>query len=160
MKCVHEMTCMHDTTYAKSRNDVIPPHHTYQTHACMHATLPLLTFWICCANSRVGARMSACTLLSLRSICWRTEMENVAVLPVPDCACAMVSRPDKMGIIPGGVEMEHQHHIYRISTSHACMHSLTCTPYNRCTPRSHPLRRVRCVCVFVHVGELCYVPRC
>jgi hypothetical protein len=37
--------------------------------------------------------MSAWQALTLESIFWRVEMEKVAVLPVPDCACAMTSWP-------------------------------------------------------------------
>ena len=38
--------------------------------------------------------------MSFWSICCSTEMEKVAVLPVPDCACAMVSWSASMGMIP------------------------------------------------------------
>ena len=57
------------------------------------------TFWICWANSLVGAKMSAWHSRMLVSICWRIEIENVAVFPVPDWACAITSRPWIQGII-------------------------------------------------------------
>ena len=41
----------------------------------------------------MGARISAWQALTLESIFWRVEMEKVAVLPVPDWACAMTSLP-------------------------------------------------------------------
>ena len=50
------------------------------------------TLWICCANSRVGASTKTWHCGSLASNRCREAMENVAVLPVPDCAWAIVSR--------------------------------------------------------------------
>ena len=53
----------------------------------------LHTFWICCANSRVGAKTSAWHSLASMSICCNNEMAKVAVLPVPDWAWAITSWP-------------------------------------------------------------------
>ncbi|KAE9539332.1 hypothetical protein AGLY_004584 [Aphis glycines] len=47
----------------------------YPAYACHHEP-----------NSRVGAKISAWHSFKLVSICWRIEMEKVAVLPVPDWA--------------------------------------------------------------------------
>jgi hypothetical protein len=41
----------------------------------------------------VGARIRAWQALMLGSIFWRTEIEKVAVLPVPDWAWAITSLP-------------------------------------------------------------------
>jgi hypothetical protein len=59
-----------------------------------------MTFWIWFASSRVGARHSAWVSRRLVSMLWRIEMEKVAVLPVPDCACAIVSWPFRTGRMP------------------------------------------------------------
>ena len=48
--------------------------------------LHLVTFCICTASSLVGERIRACVSLSWMSTFWRTEMEKVAVFPVPDWA--------------------------------------------------------------------------
>ena len=45
-----------------------------------------LTFCICTANSLVGDKTRACVSLTCVSSPCSMEMENVAVLPVPDCA--------------------------------------------------------------------------
>src|SRR5882757_4553434 len=59
----------------------------------MKSPIATTTFWICWANSRVGARIKAWHCLMLGSSFWRTEMEKVAVFPVPDWACAITSWP-------------------------------------------------------------------
>ena len=50
-----------------------------------------MTLLICWANSLVGARMTAWHWGDLGSISCKTPIENVAVLPVPDWAWAIVS---------------------------------------------------------------------
>lgn len=57
------------------------------------------TFWICKANSLVGDKHSTWVSLSWVSTDCNIAIENVAVLPVPDWACAMTSRPLIMGLI-------------------------------------------------------------
>jgi hypothetical protein len=60
----------------------------------------MITLWICWASSLVGARTNAWHCVLFGSISWRTPIENVAVLPVPDCACATVSVLLIRGSIP------------------------------------------------------------
>lgn len=48
----------------------------------------------CWANSLVGAKIKAWHSLRPVSIFCKIAMENVAVFPVPDCACAITSRPE------------------------------------------------------------------
>jgi len=43
--------------------------------------------------------MSICVSLTAVSSVCNADIENVAVFPVPDCACAITSRPDKIGPI-------------------------------------------------------------
>ena len=50
-----------------------------------------MTLWIWVASSRVGDRTRACVSRTDESIDWSIEMENVAVFPVPDCACRRAS---------------------------------------------------------------------
>ncbi len=45
---------------------------------------------ICLANSNVGARISACGDCIDGSIRDRIAKEKAAVLPVPDCDCAII----------------------------------------------------------------------
>lgn len=66
---------------------------------CILFIFSVLTLEIWTANSRVGERMSACGSRLEVSIDWSTPIENVAVLPVPDCAWAITSRPLIMGTI-------------------------------------------------------------
>ena len=60
--------------------------------------------WTCSASSRVGTRMSACTVLGghgarAAAIFCRSGRPNAAVLPVPVCAIAIRSRPpSRIGI--------------------------------------------------------------
>lgn len=56
-----------------------------------------MTFWICWASSRVGARTRAWHSRSEVSMRWRIEMAKVAVLPVPDWAWAITSRVLRTG---------------------------------------------------------------
>lgn len=58
-----------------------------------------LTFWICVASSRVGDKHSTWLSRTVVSNICRIAIENVAVLPVPDCACAITSLPFTMGFI-------------------------------------------------------------
>ena len=55
------------------------------------------TLEIWTASSRVGERMRAWVSREEVSMDCKTPMEKVAVLPVPDCACAITSRPLMMG---------------------------------------------------------------
>ena len=50
----------------------------------------------CWANSLVGAKIKAWHSLIFKSNCCKIAIENVAVLPVPDCAWAITSRPFKV----------------------------------------------------------------
>ena len=59
----------------------------------------LYTIAICWANSLVGARTNVWTSLIEVSITWRVPIAKVAVLPVPDWACAIVSLPWIIGKI-------------------------------------------------------------
>jgi len=59
-----------------------------------------MTLLICWANSLVGANMMAWHWGDFGSIRWRTPIEKVAVLPVPDWACAIVSLLLITGRIP------------------------------------------------------------
>lgn len=70
----------------------VPPMQAWHS-MFMKSPMATTTFWICWANSRVGARMRAWHALMLGSIFWRTEMEKVAVFPVPDWAWAITSLP-------------------------------------------------------------------
>ena len=45
-----------------------------------------MTDWIWVASSRVGERTRACVSRCVVLIVCNIEIENVAVLPVPDCA--------------------------------------------------------------------------
>lgn len=58
-----------------------------------------MTFCICTANSRVGDKHKTCVSLRDVSRLCNIEMEKVAVLPVPDWAWAITSRPLTMGLI-------------------------------------------------------------
>ena len=59
-----------------------------------------ITFLICWASYRVGARTSAWHCGDLGSISCSKPIEKVAVLPVPDCAWATVSFLEITGRIP------------------------------------------------------------
>ena len=62
----------------------------------VHPGIIVLT---CSASSRVGERVSACVSLEVVLTVCNTPMENTAVFPVPDCDCAMTSRPWMMGLM-------------------------------------------------------------
>ena len=49
----------------------------------------------CWANSLVGAKIKAWQSFTVKSSCCKIAIENVAVLPVPDCAWAITSFPKK-----------------------------------------------------------------
>lgn len=51
------------------------------------------------ANSRVGDNINTCVSRSVVSRDCSMEIENVAVLPVPDWACAITSLPFTIGRI-------------------------------------------------------------
>lgn len=57
-----------------------------------------MTLSVCVASSLVGDSISACTSWTLVSMTWHTEREIMEVLPVPDWAWAMTSRPVMMGM--------------------------------------------------------------
>ena len=85
-------TCTPSARRAASSRTAVPPMQAMHS-APMCALSARTTFWICWASSRVGARISACVSFLLVSIFCSTEMAKVAVLPVPDCACAITSWP-------------------------------------------------------------------
>lgn len=58
----------------------------FKTTQAMHRNFSCITFWICCASSRVGDKTRAWVSRSCVSIICSTDIEKVAVLPVPDCA--------------------------------------------------------------------------
>lgn len=58
-----------------------------------------MTFWICVANSLVGESINTWVSRSVVSSDCRIDIEKVAVLPVPDCAWAITSRPLTIGMI-------------------------------------------------------------
>ncbi len=78
-------TCGPAWRAAISSRTLVPPIHAWQS-IDMKSPMATTTFWICCASSRVGARMRAWQALTLGSSFCKTEMEKVAVFPVPDCA--------------------------------------------------------------------------
>jgi hypothetical protein len=59
-----------------------------------------ITLLICWANSRVGASTIDWHCGDLGSMSWRMPIEKVAVFPVPDCACAIVSFLPTTGRMP------------------------------------------------------------
>jgi len=66
----------------------------------MNSEKQKMTLLICWASSRVGAMIMAWHSGDLGSSSWRTPIEKVAVLPVPDCAWAIVSFLLTTGRIP------------------------------------------------------------
>lgn len=117
--CIPDTMCTPFSNFLISSPTLFPPMHEW---ICTLIKSPNArpTFWICWANSRVGERIRACvsrrvvsmdcnTLFSERSLWWVVcmcvnvgetyPMENVAVLPVPDWACAITSRPLITGTI-------------------------------------------------------------
>mmetsp|Transcript_27549 Transcript_27549/g.110355 ORF Transcript_27549/g.110355 Transcript_27549/m.110355 type:complete len:315 (+) Transcript_27549:1419-2363(+) len=81
-----------------SSRTAVPPTHAWM-RIDMKSPSARITLTICCASSRVGASTRAWHSCSELSTCWRMPIENVAVLPVPDWACAMTSRPMSMGLM-------------------------------------------------------------
>merc|ERR1712166_554921 len=59
----------------------------------------LAVFSICCANSRVGERISTWHSRTLVSSVCRAATPMSDVFPVPDCDCAITSRPETIGPI-------------------------------------------------------------
>mmetsp|Transcript_83126 Transcript_83126/g.201481 ORF Transcript_83126/g.201481 Transcript_83126/m.201481 type:complete len:289 (+) Transcript_83126:604-1470(+) len=55
------------------------------------------TLWLCRASSRVGLTISTCVARTDGSSSCSAAIENAPVLPVPDCAWAIVSRPFRSG---------------------------------------------------------------
>mmetsp|Transcript_44215 Transcript_44215/g.70974 ORF Transcript_44215/g.70974 Transcript_44215/m.70974 type:complete len:203 (+) Transcript_44215:1042-1650(+) len=72
-------------------------------HACTCTFMKLpsasATFSVWQASSRVGDSTKACTSRVDVSSIWHSASEIIDVLPVPDCACAMTSRPEQMGMM-------------------------------------------------------------
>lgn len=77
----------------------VPPMHAW-TETFKYWPMSLTTSAIWVANSRVGETISAWHCFFSWSITWSEEIVNVAVLPVPLWACAMVSCPYNTGRMP------------------------------------------------------------
>lgn len=75
-----------------TKGKCFPNHKTINNH------VTVIWFYTCCANSLVGANTRAWHSSKDTSICCKIEMENVAVFPVPDWACAITSSPRKQDI--------------------------------------------------------------
>jgi len=58
-----------------------------------------MTFCVCVANSRVGFMMRTWISRVCVSRSCSDTIESIAVLPVPDCDCAITSRPWDIGTI-------------------------------------------------------------
>eukprot|EP00958_Prasinococcus_capsulatus_P024517 scaffold3836_cov417-Prasinococcus_capsulatus_cf.AAC.19 len=56
------------------------------------------TFSVCSASSRVGDRHKHCTSRVWMSTVWQMDRAIIDDLPVPDCACAITSRPLMIGM--------------------------------------------------------------
>ena len=78
---------------------LVPPIQAW-TETFRYWPMSLTTSAIWVANSRVGETISAWHFSFSWSIIWSDEIVNVAVFPVPLCACAMVSCPYNTGSIP------------------------------------------------------------
>jgi hypothetical protein len=56
-----------------------------------------MSFSVCTASSRVGESTRTCTSRTRLSTRWHEVTAIMLDLPVPDCACAITSRPSTIG---------------------------------------------------------------
>lgn len=89
---VPTITCTASSKRTISSRSSVPP---VVTITLIPKCLPrvLQTCDVCIANSRVGTRMRACTLLFFGFTFWRAGITKAAVFPVPFLARARISLP-------------------------------------------------------------------
>jgi len=96
---VPTITCTPSFSFLISSPMLVPPVQMW-TEIFRYSPKQRMTFWICWASSLVGAKTNAWHFWLPGSINYNKAIAKVAVFPVPDWACAIVSLDLRIGKIP------------------------------------------------------------